>query len=152
MLFEGNRYRITRGTIDFLNPNGIEPFFDIEAEARIRRAVEIFSRVLGEDTGRVATASVNEGEILTALGRFDAAEAAIQKALGIWRAQKASSFLIGYGLLDEGKLQLARRDPRAAAASLEESLALWERGEHLAAVCQRWLDAARTRLDGDSPT
>lgn len=30
--------------------------------------------------------------------------------------------------------------------SLEESLALWERGEQLAAVCQRWLDGARARL------
>lgn len=32
-------------------------------------------------------------------------------------------------------------------ASLEESLALWERGEELAATCQRWLDGARARLD-----
>jgi len=31
--------------------------------------------------------------------------------------------------------------------SLEESLALWERGEQLAKVCQRWLDGARARLD-----
>ena len=31
--------------------------------------------------------------------------------------------------------------------SLEESLALWERGEHLARVCQEWLDGARQRLD-----
>lgn len=30
--------------------------------------------------------------------------------------------------------------------SLEESLALWERGEELAAICQHWLDGARTRL------
>lgn len=30
---------------------------------------------------------------------------------------------------------------------LEESLALWERGEALAAVCQRWLDGARERLE-----
>ncbi|MCX6407191.1 MAG: exodeoxyribonuclease VII small subunit [Propionibacteriales bacterium] len=30
---------------------------------------------------------------------------------------------------------------------LEESLALWERGEQLATVCQRWLDGARERLD-----
>ncbi|MGI8668092.1 MAG: exodeoxyribonuclease VII small subunit [Jatrophihabitans sp.] len=30
---------------------------------------------------------------------------------------------------------------------LEESLALWQRGEELAAVCQRWLDGARSRLD-----
>ncbi len=29
---------------------------------------------------------------------------------------------------------------------LEESLALWERGEELATICQRWLDGARERL------
>ena len=32
-------------------------------------------------------------------------------------------------------------------ASLEESLALWERGERLAQVCQDWLDGARQRLE-----
>jgi len=31
--------------------------------------------------------------------------------------------------------------------SLEESLALWERGEKLADVCQGWLDGARERID-----
>ena len=31
--------------------------------------------------------------------------------------------------------------------TLEESLALWERGEHLATVCQQWLDGVRERLD-----
>ena len=36
----------------------------------------------------------------------------------------------------------------AGGSTLEESLALWERGERLAAVCQRWLDGARARLDG----
>lgn len=30
---------------------------------------------------------------------------------------------------------------------LEESLALWQRGEELAAICQEWLQGARTRLD-----
>lgn len=34
----------------------------------------------------------------------------------------------------------------AGAQSLEESLALWERGEALAARCQEWLDGARQRL------
>jgi len=34
----------------------------------------------------------------------------------------------------------------AGAASLEESLALWERGEALASRCQEWLDGARERL------
>ena len=31
--------------------------------------------------------------------------------------------------------------------TLEESLALWERGEQLAQLCQDWLDGARKRLD-----
>jgi exodeoxyribonuclease VII small subunit len=31
--------------------------------------------------------------------------------------------------------------------SLEDSLALWERGEALADICQKWLDGASTRLD-----
>lgn len=30
---------------------------------------------------------------------------------------------------------------------LEESLALWQRGEELAHICQGWLDRARTKLD-----
>jgi exodeoxyribonuclease VII small subunit len=35
----------------------------------------------------------------------------------------------------------------AGGTTLEESLALWERGEQLAMVCQEWLDGARARLD-----
>jgi exodeoxyribonuclease VII small subunit len=38
------------------------------------------------------------------------------------------------------------RKLEAGGSTLEESLALWERGEALAAVCQRWLDGARERL------
>jgi hypothetical protein len=34
--FEGRRYQVTRGTLDFTNPNRIQPFFDIEAETRVR--------------------------------------------------------------------------------------------------------------------
>jgi len=33
------------------------------------------------------------------------------------------------------------------AATLEESLALWERGEALAARCEEWLLGAKARLD-----
>jgi len=39
----------------------------------------------------------------------------------------------------------------AGAGTLEESLALWERGEALAARCQQWLDGARARLAAASP-
>jgi exodeoxyribonuclease VII small subunit len=35
----------------------------------------------------------------------------------------------------------------AGGTSLEDALALWERGEALAARCQTWLDGARERLD-----
>jgi exodeoxyribonuclease VII small subunit len=35
----------------------------------------------------------------------------------------------------------------AGGTTLEESLALWERGERLATICQEWLDGARRRLD-----
>ena len=41
--------------------------------------------------------------------------------------------------------------------TLEESLALWERGEELARACEAWLDGAQARIDaalgsrGDAP-
>lgn len=35
----------------------------------------------------------------------------------------------------------------AGGQSLEDSLALWERGEELAGICQRWLDGASARLE-----
>ncbi|TDD32430.1 exodeoxyribonuclease VII small subunit [Actinomadura sp. KC06] len=34
----------------------------------------------------------------------------------------------------------------AGGLTLEESLALWERGEKLAAICEEWLEGARARL------
>ena len=34
----------------------------------------------------------------------------------------------------------------AGGVPLEESLALWERGEELAATCEAWLQGARQRL------
>lgn len=40
----------------------------------------------------------------------------------------------------------------AGGVTLEESLALWERGEALADACERWLDGARARLTAaDNP-
>ena len=57
-----------------------------------------------------------------------------------------------------GEPQLSYEQARAELASvvgrlesggntLEESLAMWERGEQLAQICQGWLDGARARLD-----
>ena len=39
----------------------------------------------------------------------------------------------------------------AGGLTLEESLALWERGEELARLCQHWLDRARERLAAAAP-
>ena len=39
------------------------------------------------------------------------------------------------------------RQLEAGGTTLEESLALWERGETLATLCQEWIDGARARLD-----
>jgi translocation and assembly module TamB len=48
IVFEGNRYVVTRGTIDFLNPGGrIEPLFDIEAETRVRVPAQTYRVTLG---------------------------------------------------------------------------------------------------------
>ncbi len=49
-IFEGNRYVITRGTIGFNNPTRIEPYFDIEAETRVRVPGETY-RVTIQLTG-----------------------------------------------------------------------------------------------------
>jgi hypothetical protein len=60
VLFEGKRYVVTRGTIDFNNPTRIEPFFDVETETRVRvpgetyritlRAAGTFERLTTEFT------------------------------------------------------------------------------------------------------
>jgi exodeoxyribonuclease VII small subunit len=51
----------------------------------------------------------------------------------------------GYEQARDELVDVVRR-LEAGGTSLEESLALWERGEQLAAICQRWLDGARARL------
>lgn len=49
---------------------------------------------------------------------------------------------------EQARAELAEvvRTLEAGGLSLEESLALWERGEQLATACQHWLDGARARL------
>src|SRR5439155_6476251 len=48
--FEGRRYRLTRGAIDFTNPTRIEPFFDVEAETNVRVPGQTY-RVIVSGTG-----------------------------------------------------------------------------------------------------
>jgi exodeoxyribonuclease VII small subunit len=51
-----------------------------------------------------------------------------------------------YEAAREELIEVVRR-LEAGGTTLEESLALWERGEVLATICQDWLDGARERLD-----
>jgi exodeoxyribonuclease VII small subunit len=44
------------------------------------------------------------------------------------------------------KLAAVVKRLEAGGLTLEQSLALWEQGERLAAVCSQWLDGARARL------
>ncbi|MFI0237259.1 exodeoxyribonuclease VII small subunit [Streptomyces sp. NPDC016845] len=53
---------------------------------------------------------------------------------------------LGYEQARDELIDVVRR-LETGGTSLEESLALWERGEELAKVCRRWLDGARARLD-----
>ena len=53
---------------------------------------------------------------------------------------------LSYEAAREELVETVRR-LESGGLTLEESLALWERGEHLASVCQQWLDGVRERLD-----
>ena len=53
---------------------------------------------------------------------------------------------LGYEQARDELVDVVRR-LEAGGVTLEESLALWERGEALAATCQHWLDGAKARLD-----
>ncbi|MDT0400586.1 MULTISPECIES: exodeoxyribonuclease VII small subunit [Streptomyces] len=60
--------------------------------------------------------------------------------------QTAAAGALGYEQARDELIEVVRR-LEAGGTTLEESLALWERGEELARVCRRWLDGARARLD-----
>jgi exodeoxyribonuclease VII small subunit len=58
----------------------------------------------------------------------------------------AGTGALGYEQARDELIEVVRR-LETGGTTLEESLALWERGEELAKVCRRWLDGARARLD-----
>lgn len=60
--------------------------------------------------------------------------------------QQAPSEKLSYEQAREELVEVVRR-LEGGGTTLEESLALWERGEKLAQICQSWLDGAKKRLD-----
>ena len=61
-------------------------------------------------------------------------------------AAKTEESTLGYEQARDELIEVVRR-LEAGGTTLEESLALWERGEELAKVCRHWLEGARARLD-----
>ena len=59
---------------------------------------------------------------------------------------KVAEEALGYEQARDELIEVVRR-LEAGGTTLEESLALWERGEELAGVCRHWLEGARARLD-----
>ena len=59
---------------------------------------------------------------------------------------KVAEEALGYEQARDELIEVVRR-LEAGGTTLEESLALWERGEELAKVCRRLLDGARALLD-----
>ncbi|MGW6458201.1 exodeoxyribonuclease VII small subunit [Streptomyces sp. NPDC055078] len=61
-------------------------------------------------------------------------------------AARTEDSALGYEQARDELIEVVRR-LEAGGTTLEESLALWERGEELAKVCRHWLEGARARLD-----
>lgn len=61
-------------------------------------------------------------------------------------SEAAENTELGY---EQARDQLVEvvRELEAGGLSLEQSLALWEKGEHLAKVCERHLEGARERIE-----
>jgi exodeoxyribonuclease VII small subunit len=53
---------------------------------------------------------------------------------------------LSYEQAREELITIVRR-LESGGVPLEESLALWERGEQLATICQAWLDGAKAKIE-----
>jgi translocation and assembly module TamB len=110
--FQGNTYQVRRGTLDFADPQRIDPLFDIEAETRIRSyrvtlkvngtltrvyptltsdpplsAVQILSLLAGADEATVSNLSTTQGDQarLAATGAATLAAGRIAEEVGLER-------------------------------------------------------------------
>lgn len=57
---------------------------------------------------------------------------------------------MGYEAARDELIDVVKR-LESGGLTLEESIALWERGEALASICQTWLEGARARLAAVAP-
>jgi hypothetical protein len=104
VIFEGNRYLVTRGTVGFANPARIEPYFDLEAETRVRvPGQNVAYRVTLGFTGTAAKMSMNlnsdpplssVGIMLLLLGDTSAANDAELRTLSPLAASRSEEDLL----------------------------------------------------------
>lgn len=59
--------------------------------------------------------------------------------------QPSNDEALGYEQARDELMRVVQR-LESGGVPLDESLALWERGERLANVCQQWLDGARAKI------
>ncbi|MEW2221396.1 exodeoxyribonuclease VII small subunit [Streptomyces sp. NPDC006990] len=74
------------------------------------------------------------------------AGAAADAAAGASQVELASADALSYEQARAELVEVVQR-LESGGSTLEESLALWERGEELAGICRAWLEGARARLD-----
>ncbi|MBO8195194.1 exodeoxyribonuclease VII small subunit [Streptomyces oryzae] len=75
-----------------------------------------------------------------------AADGSGDGAAGTSQAELATADALSYEQARAELVEVVQR-LESGGSTLEESLALWERGEELAGICRAWLDGARARLD-----
>lgn len=96
---------------------------DAEAVSVGERARDLYAKLAGDDSGQMALAMLDLSESLIALRRFDQAQAAVARAIEIWKGNGVP-FYVGYGLLDQGRLEVAEERAKEAVADLDRAVTM----------------------------
>ena len=140
LYFQGNTYVIQRGTIDFMNPQRLDPLFDIEAETRIR-SYRVTLRVNGtlERVNPTLTSDppLSSLQILALLAGQDESEVASLTQTQARETRRGSP------------APAPRRSPRAG---ISESMGLEREAERLFGLNRFSIDPSLLRGAGTTPT
>jgi hypothetical protein len=140
LYFQGGTYYIQRGTLDFVNPQRLDPLFDIEAETRVR-SYRVTLRVSGTLERVTPTLSsdppLSSLQILALLAGQDESEVA---NLTQTQARERQGLLAGTGAAT------------LAAGRLSESVGLEREAEHLFGLNRFSIDPSLLRGAGTPPT
>ena len=140
LYFQGGTYYIQRGTLDFVNPQRLDPLFDIEAETRVR-SYRITLRVSGTLERVTPTLSsdppLSSLQILALLAGQDESEVA---NLTQTQARERQVLLAGTGAAT------------LAAGRLSESVGLEREAERLFGLNRFSIDPSLLRGAGTPPT